>query len=334
MSEQNKALLVSDGKKMEEAASTEAELPYDEWDKMLEKILKEGQQKEAHKNAAEEIKSLNQAEQIVDTSDDADTITRIYERIIQGEISGDADNYHNIAVSFSRRQQNERAVRVCKVGLKKWPDNIDLNADALTYAMDAGLTDELEELAAALQRNCPDRSRWNWRGFRFLFLYYIKVKPDGYEEKTKTLIEEYKKYIPADERAYMCEYERYQGLGKPDEAVQALEEAVTNLKAPQCALTLADIYFERADYDDAIRTATLGIAYAAEPQPGIRTSYLLMLRAMAKDAALLRKGNFSDKEVQEVLKEYKLAQKYVSIRERRVIDLRIDILQTYASLPE
>ena len=37
MSEQNKALLVSDGKKMEEAASTEAELPYDEWDKMLKK---------------------------------------------------------------------------------------------------------------------------------------------------------------------------------------------------------------------------------------------------------------------------------------------------------
>lgn len=300
----------------------------------FEKLFQAYFSKRPEKENAVRIKSLVQAVQNIDQAESEKEIDQIYEQIQSGVISGSADDYHNAAVSFSRRQQNERAVRVCKVGLKKWPDNIDLNADALTYAMDAGLTDELEELAAALQRNCPDRSRWNWRGFRFLFLYYIKVKPDGYEEKTKNLIEEYKKYIPADERAYMCEYERYQGLGKPDEAVQALEEAVTNLKAPQCALTLADIYFERADYDDAIRTATLGIAYAAEPQPGIRTSYLLMLRAMAKDAALLRKGNFSDKEVQEVLKEYKLAQKYVSIRERRVIDLRIDILQTYASLPE
>ena len=305
-------------------------MPDDEITKLIQAWI----EKDEEKPHTEKLQGLQQAAQMVELADGEKELKEIYEQIEKEEISGSADDYHNAAVGFSRRQQNERAVRVCKVGLKKWPDNIDLNADALTYAMDAGLTDELEELAAALQRNCPDRSRWNWRGFRFLFLYYIKIKPDGYEEKTKTLIEEYKKYIPADERAYMCEYERYQGLGKLDEAVQALEEAVTNLKAPQCALTLADIYFERADYDDAIRTATLGIAYAAEPQPGIRTSYLLMLRAMAKDAALLRKGNFSDKEVQEVLKEYKLAQKYVSIRERRVIDLRIDILQTYASLPE
>lgn len=313
-----------------EVEKSDKSMPDDEITRLIQAWI----EKDEKKPHTEKLQGLQQAAQMVELADGEKEIKEIYEQIEKEEISGSADDYHNAAVGFSRRQQNERAVRVCKVGLKKWPDNIDLNADALTYAMDAGLTDELEELAAALQRNCPDRSRWNWRGFRFLFLYYIKVKPDGYEEKTKTLIEEYKKYIPADERAYMCEYERYQGLGKPDEAVQALEEAVTNLKAPQCALTLADIYFERADYDDAIRTATLGIAYAAEPQPGIRTSYLLMLRAMAKDAALLRKGNFSDKEVQEVLKEYKLAQKYVSIRERRVIDLRIDILQTYASLPE
>lgn len=331
MSEQNERNLpVKIESGVAEVEKSDKSMPDDEITRLIQALI----EKDEEKPHTEKLQGLQQAAQMVESVDSEKELKEIYEQIQSGAISGSADDYHNAAVGFSRRQQNERAVRVCQVGLKKWPDNIDLNADVLTYAMDAGLTDELEELAAALQRNCPDRSRWNWRGFRFLFLYYIKVKPDGYEEKTKTLIEEYKKYIPADERAYMCEYERYQGLGKPDEAVQALEEAVTNLKAPQCALTLADIYFERADYDDAIRTATLGIAYAAEPQPGIRTSYLLMLRAMAKDAALLRKGNFSDKEVQEVLKEYKLAQKYVSIRERRVIDLRIDILQTYASLPE
>ena len=331
MSEQNERNLpVKIESGVAEVEKSDKSMPDDEITRLIQALI----EKDEEKPHTEKLQGLQQAAQMVESVDSEKELKEIYEQIQSGAISGSADDYHNAAVGFSRRQQNERAVRVCQVGLKKWPDNIDLNADVLTYAMDAGLTDELEELAAALQRNCPDRSRWNWRGFRFLFLYYIKVKPDGYEEKTKNLIEEYKKYIPADERAYMCEYERYQGLGKPDEAVQALEEAVTNLKAPQCALTLADIYFERADYDDAIRTATLGIAYAAEPQPGIRTSYLLMLRAMAKDAALLRKGNFSDKEVQEVLKEYKLAQKYVSIRERRVIDLRIDILQTYASLPE
>lgn len=333
MSEQNKVLLVSDGKKMEEAASTEAELPYDEWDKMLEKILKEGQQKEAHKNAAEEIKSLNQAEQIVDTSDDADTITRIYERIIQGEISGDADNYHNIAVSFSRRQQSERACNICQAGLKKWPGNIDLNADALNYAMDAGLTDKLQGFAETLQKNCPDHSRWNWRGFRFLFMYYIKLKPKGYEWAAENLLAEYKKYLPADERAYLSESEWYQSIGKQEKAVQALEEAVKNMKAPQCALALTDLYFDRADYKNVLRTATLGIAYAAEPQPGIRTAYLLMMRAFALDADLLRSGNITEERVRRVLGEYELAKKYVSPREKKVIELRMDILKTYASLP-
>lgn len=303
----------------------------DEFDEKISELLANFDKYKAKNQDISKVSKLSEVTQSIEERNEEEVL-RIFERIQDNELTGSADDYHNAAVGFSHRQQNERAVRVCKVGLKKWPDNIDLNADALTYAMDAGLTDELEELAAALQRNCPDRSRWNWRGFRFLFLYYIKVKPDGYEEKTKNLIEEYKKYIPADERAYMCEYERYQGLGKPDEAVQALEEAVTNLKAPQCALTLADIYFERADYDDAIRTATLGIAYAAEPQPGIRTSYLLMLRAMAKDAIMLKDGNFTAEKTKKILREYELAKKYVSNREKKIIDFRMDVLKTFGEL--
>ena len=168
-------------------------MPDDEITKLIQAWI----EKDEEKPHTEKLQGLQQAAQMVELADGEKELKEIYEQIEKEEISGSADDYHNAAVGFSRRQQNERAVRVCKVGLKKWPDNIDLNADALTYAMDAGLTDELEELAAALQRNCPDRSRWNWRGFRFLFLYYIKIKPDGYEEKTKTLIEEYKKYIKA-----------------------------------------------------------------------------------------------------------------------------------------
>lgn len=331
MNEQNEKMPLGTD---EDEPKTSGRVTDEEFENMIATLLSESRKQDSTKQEASEIVSLIRASQIVETTSDEEILSEIYARIQKGEITGDADDYHNTAVAYSRSQQPERASRICQTGLKKWPESIDLNADALTYALDAGMTDKLGALAADLEKNCPDRSRWNWRGFRFLLQYYIKLKPEGYEETVEKLIEDYKKYLPSDEGAYMSEYEQNQSLGKIDKAVQALEGAVAKLKAPQCALTLADIYFERADYKNAIRAATIGIAYAAETQPGIRTVHLLMLRALAKDADLLRNGEISSPEAEKILKEYELARKYASNREKKVIDLRMDILRTYASLSD
>ncbi len=278
-----------------------------------------------------DVKSLAAASAVLEEFNNADAYTVIFDRIQKGEITGDADDFHNIAVTFARHQEPERASLICQTGLSIWPGNIDLNADALTYIMDAGDLLAANRLAESLQANCPDRSKWNWRGFSFLFDYFLEVQPKGFEKEIDTLISEYKRYLPQEEKAFLCDAKRYENMGEVDNAINSLEEAVSNLNAPQCALKLTDMYFERAKYQDAVRTATLGIAYAAEPQPSIRTAYLLFLRALSKDALFLKSGCGSSEDAKSILKEYSLARKYVSTSERKIIDFRMDIINTYSS---
>ena len=277
---------------------------------------------------AKKTVSLVEADSIINSSDEAAQI--IYNRIMQGDITGDADDYHNISVSFSRRQQHKKAADICKKGLELWPDDIDLNADLLTYLMDSGDIASANIQADQLEKNCPDRTKWNWRAFRFLFGYYMEARPKGYLEKVEKLVEDYKTILPWDEKAYRCAADLYEHKGDINSAISILEEGISNLNAPQCALRLADIYFEQAKYEDVIRVSTLGIAYAAEPQPGIRTAYLLFLRALSKDARYLKNGALSVEEGNRIIKEYELAMKYVSAREKEIIKQRIDILQVYS----
>ena len=158
----------------------------------------------------------------------------------------------------------------------------------------------------------------------------MDTRPYGYEKKAEILIEDYKRVLPWDEKAYRCAADLYERKGEIDKAITVLEEGISNLSAPQCALHLADLYFERGNFDDAIRVSTLGIAFAAEPQPGIRTAYLLFLRALSKDARYLKCGKMSSEEGKSIIGEYELAMKYVTPREKEVIKQRIDIIQVYS----
>lgn len=294
--------------------------------KMTEERMSDLEEKAAN------TKSLVVAFSILKTSDKEDVYTTIFNRIQSGEISGDADDFHNVAVNYARHQQPERASDICQTGIRIWPESIDLNADALTYMLDAGDFLTAGKLAENLQKNCPDHSKWNWRGFSFLIEYYFKVQPKEYETAIDTLIQEYKKYLPQEEKAYICDADRYKNAGQIDKAISSLEDAISKLNAPQCALRLADIYFERAKYEDTIRVATLGIAYAAEPQPSVRTAYLIFLRALSKDALYLKNGCAAQEDAKQILAEYELAKKYVSSEEREIINLRMDILATYSQV--
>lgn len=298
----------------------------------LRKSIAATQRKEkVYSKEVSSITSLFEASRLLSNYAEGSIISEIFTRIVNEEITGDSDDFHNISVDYSRKNQSRQALEICLVGLKTWRESIDLYADAIVYALDcADLTAATRQVELFVQ-NCPDRSRWNWRGFSYLCRYYEEVRPDGYESVLDTLIKDYKKYIPQEEKAYMCEASRRLSAGQYEAAFQALEEAVDKLNAPQCALKLADLYFERARYKDVIRTATLGIAYAAEPQASIRAAYLLFLRALSKDALYLKTGNTSRAELEQILKEYRLAKKYVSLREKEIIDFRIDILGTIVS---
>ena len=285
----------------------------------------------------DKVKRITSLEEANDLFDSAPSEVQeiLFQRIISGQISGDADDYHNASICFSKLLQYNKAADICRKGIELWPNDIDLNADLLSYLIDTGNIEDANKQAEQLELNCPDRSKWNWRGFRFLFKYLMNAHPNGYEKKTEDLVEDYKKVLPWDEKAYRCAADLYESKGEINRAISVLEDGISKLSAPQCALHLADLYFERANYDDAIRVSTLGIAFAAEPQPSIRTAYLLFLRALSKDARYLKSGKISPEEGKAIISEYELAMKYGTPREKEVIKQRIDILRVYSgdSLP-
>lgn len=292
---------------------------------LLRQINKDGEKKST-------ITNLVQASEALKTSNSEERFDIIFDEIMSGKIFGDPDDFHNISIDFSRNDQHTRAMKICQKGIEIWPTNIDLNADAVSYALDSGDFAAAAEQVRILNMNCPDRSKWNWRGFSFLFDYYNQIRPDGYEIQAEQLVRDYKTILPFEERAYMCEARLLLSTGRYDDAINSLENAISERNAPQCALKLSDLYFERAQYEDVIRTATLGIAYAAEPQASIRVGYLLFLRALSKDALYLRKGIISQDEVRQIIQEYKLAKRYIMPSEQRIVDQRIDILSTYSML--
>ena len=294
---------------------------------------KSAQREQKLESKASRITSLVEADNLLERAFE-EFQESIFEKIITNQISGTADDYHNISVNYSRNQQDRKAADICRIGIQKWTNNVDLNADLLTYLLDCGDIEAASIQAEQLELNCPDREKWNWRAFRFLFRFFVETCPTNYTEKAEALIQDYKRVLPWDEKAYRCEADLYERKGDIENAILALEEGINNLNAPQCALQLSDIYFERAKYDDVIRVSTLGIAYAADPQPGIRTAYLLFLRALSRDARYIKSGNFSSKEAASIIDEYELAMKYVSSREKEVIRQRIDILKVFSDVKE
>lgn len=294
---------------------------------------KSAQREQNLESKANRITSLVEADNLLERAFE-EFQESIFEKILTNQISGTADDYHNISVNYSRNQQYRKAAEICRIGIQKWTDNVDLNADLLTYLLDCGDIDGASIQAEQLQLNCPDRTKWNWRAFRFLFRFFVEACPIDYDVKAEALILDYKRVLPWDEKAYRCEADLYERKGDIENAILSLEEGINNLNAPQCALHLSDIYFERAKYDDVIRVSTLGIAYAADPQPGIRTAYLLFLRALSRDALYIKSGNYTSKEAISIIDEYEVAMKYVFSREKDVIRQRIDILKAFSEIKE
>ena len=288
-----------------------------------------------NKKKIEEITSLSDVEEYLSQTISYQDAKDIVDRIKSGDILGDANSYHNVSVELSRKDYDLLALDVCLVGVEKFQSNIDLNADAIHYAMYAGKTDIIGHFVEKMLINCSDKSLWNWRGFVFLIDYYRDYKPEGYISDATELIKTFKEVLPTEEKAYVAESEFLDEIGKHSDSIKVLEYAVENLSAPQCALTLADKYMEQGCYEKVIKAASYGIAFSAEPQPSIRVAYLLMLRAMAKDAIFIKQtadGSDSVYDAKQILREYELARKHVRIKERSTIDIRMDIIKSYANI--
>ena len=206
-----------------------------------------------------------------------------------GEGDMDADDYHNKAVGYARRGRNRLAAEVCIDGLKHFPLNVDLLASTIKYSAAVGDMETASRHYTILKNDVPAQ-RWNWRAFTFSFDYLIKGDPIANEKECRILVENYKKYVPYEEKACLAESELEMALGNAEHSMRVLEEAiVSHANASQCALRLADMQLDRGLYEKVIITANYGIAASAEVQPSINIPYLYYIRALAKDYILHKK---------------------------------------------
>lgn len=237
---------------------------------------------EAHKFIAELFSN------IPDSSTDKSQKTRILlalvERVKAGDIKGDSNDYHNLASELATLNYFEFAADVAGKGLDLFSDNIDLLSGFTYYSHKAGRTYDVEVGINRLET--IERNIWNWRAFTF----YIDVINDGEaneENRNKALqcVDDYKRVLPDEERAYMAEYETFRKYGELDSAENALISAEQKLAmTAQCSLTLSEIYHMRGDYDRAINSASRAILGQAETQPSSNTGAAFAHRGFSKDA--------------------------------------------------
>lgn len=209
----------------------------------------------------------------------------------------DADDYHNKAVEFARHGKYKRSTEICMDGLKRFPLNVDLLADTIKYNAEAGDLDTASEHYEVLKKSVPVQ-RWNWRAFTFAFDYLLEVDPITNEEECRRIVENYKKYIPYEEKAYMAESELEMALGNSERSMSVLEAAIAAREnASQCALRLADMQLDRGLYENVIATTNYGIAASAETQPSINVPYLYYIKAMYKHLVGFCKANDIPEEI-------------------------------------
>lgn len=221
-----------------------------------------------------------------------------------------SDHYHNKAVDYARRGRNREAAEICIKGLRKFPYNVDLLADTIKYSSEAGDIRTAADHYSLLKSHIPFQ-RWNWRAFTFSVEYLLKEDPIANEEECRIIIDNYKKFLPYEEKSSMAESELEAALGNVESSIKVLEKAIQTLtNASQCALRLADMQMDRGLYEKVLTTANYGIAASAEPQPSINIPYLYYLRALAKDYLLHKKElegeHITKNELETLEEEYEL----------------------------
>lgn len=345
---------------------------YEKWSKSLDAKLQEydGQFfkiESTIKKYDEVFGSVAQLEETVDTignvdeahdfvvklyrDDDSDKTQRtrillaLVQRVIKGEIKGDSDDYHNLASELAQQNYYEYAADVVQRGLETFSENIDLLSDSIRFSNKAGRDEQVDKGMERLDG--IDKDVWSWRAFTSYIntLNDRKASQDN-REKTLDCVNEYKRVLPSDERAYMAEYKTFKKYGELEVAEEALITAETQLAmTAQCSLALSEIYHMRGDYDKSIHSATRAIIGQAETQPSSHTGAAFAHRALARDAKINKKlldGSSSDEEIDEIklaLSDYEMALKcgyhYENIKTRiRILNsLLPDELRQDSSVP-
>lgn len=270
-------------------------------------------------------------------------IKKIIDRVCNNNerLSGDSDDYHNLAAELARGYLYESVLRVLNVGVHAFPNDTDLLADTIEYATKGGFPDDAKKAVEKLLSEDIPRNLWTWRCYEFIIDYY---KARGELSEADQLCNEFVAAMPYDQHGYrsMSEIKRLLHPGEYglDEAISILRGALNKgVNAPQCAQALADIFLEKGQYQDAIDYASRAILELAQPQPSIGNANIVSKRGNAYDRLFMKTmsdGKLDIRLAANALQDYQMALSLeknslgvLSPIQKRQILFRISLLSGY-----
>lgn len=232
----------------------------------------------------------------------------VHEALSQEVIPGTADDWHNFAVDIAKNDLYDLCCDILEKGLEFFPKDTDLLADYLRYGISCGRIEQCKKYYKMLAK--IPKIRYTWRAYSFSvdWLRYLWERSDSEKELEKLLKEmqdlvvTFRTNIPDDEESYRCEADVCRLLNNQKEEERVLRLALAELKiAPKCALRLADMLFERGDYEDALVQIQRGINDANQTQAAVNEGYLYYLFGLAEMAVVMRNGGTFDEETTHVI---------------------------------
>lgn len=263
----------------------------------------------------------------------------------QSEISGDADDWHNIAVDIAKKDYYDLCCDLLEEGLRRFPGNTDLLGDYLQYGTSCGRIEQCKQYYKQLSK--LPKVKYTWRSFHFSvsWLTYLwessetQKEMDKLYEQMQTLVSSYRDYFPHKEDSYVCAADMYNLVKQRGMVQEVLLDAVgQKFPSPKCALRLADIYFEQGDYEKSLEMVQKSLKDANRVQQSVNEEYLYYLSGLARIS--IRNNSEGQTEAGSVEKIYRDFEDCLRLGSRREfrdsIQEKIAVLkrQTQVEIPE
>lgn len=256
-------------------------------------------------------------------NDEEDLIIRL-EELIEVAISnnkwvGSASDFHNLAVTFARLDQEDRACEIVEKGLLNFPNNVNLLSDYLIYGVDCYEFENCEKFYLKLLS--ISKERWNWRAFTFTISYLLETIEfrdltdemcSVIRKNAEDLASEFQKHHPNNEQAYISQANIYKDFNNYEKRKEILLKAIELLPvAPKCLLQLASLYFEEAEFSKSLECLKHCEIYAVQPNSNIDIGYLYLLLTL--NNVIIYYKSVNDTESKEIVfsiyKYYRIANK-------------------------
>lgn len=237
-----------------------------------------------------------------------DVLSALIDRFANTDIiNADADDFHNISVQLSRKDEYILAIKVIDVGLRNYPWNTDLLADYIQYGTSICRSEnennnteykkiqtEVKECYNKLIR--IPRNRWTWRAYSFSIDYLAdflqdRVEPDEADEYLNEAYKFSKAFVKqfASDESYVSLAEVTEKKNGIKASLNILENALNSgeLKiAPKCAMRYAEKLFSSGRFDESLKIAQRGIRDAAQTQQKVSLGYLYLLSGLSRISLL------------------------------------------------